>query len=311
MLVIISDLHLGDGTTAESIPASAFHLFAKRLRQDAHFAAMSGSGYRPIKELDVLLLGDILDPLHSTKWLFPTSDSDEMRSRGLPRITEPGEKDYIRPWSDYNDPRFAQKLEEVTDAILAKNAEGLEVFRKLSAGEVIRFDRADSDGARLFNTSQENPLPVRFHYMVGNHDWYYHLEGEAFDRIRMKIIRAMGLCNPPSPFPYDLRKADPNSVWRADEYPEIERLFHDYKVFARHGDCYDLFNFDPGQGRNHPTLGDAFTMEVCNRYPEELRRRPALNQEIVNNLRHITNVRPSLAAPLWVTGQLRKLSHGE
>ena len=36
MLVIISDLHLGDGTTAESIPASAFYLFAKRLRQDAH-----------------------------------------------------------------------------------------------------------------------------------------------------------------------------------------------------------------------------------------------------------------------------------
>jgi hypothetical protein len=40
MLVIISDLHLGDGTTAASIPASAFYLFAKRLRQDAHFASI-------------------------------------------------------------------------------------------------------------------------------------------------------------------------------------------------------------------------------------------------------------------------------
>mgnify|MGYP001764705285 CR=1 FL=1 len=46
------------------------------------------------------------------------------------------------------------------------------------------------------------------------------------------------------------------------------------------------------------TLGDAFTMEVCNRYPEELKRKPELDPGIVNNLRHITNVRPALATPL-------------
>ena len=43
MLVIISDLHLGDGTTAKSIPASAFHLFANRLREMAYFACCSFS----------------------------------------------------------------------------------------------------------------------------------------------------------------------------------------------------------------------------------------------------------------------------
>ncbi len=53
MLVIISDLHLGDGTTADSIPASAFCLFAKRLRQDAHFAAMN---YRKMSPLGVTSL---------------------------------------------------------------------------------------------------------------------------------------------------------------------------------------------------------------------------------------------------------------
>ena len=83
MLVIISDLHLGDGTTADSIPASAFYLFAKRLRQDAHFAAMNYrkndpyGNYQPFDELDVLLMGDILDPLHSTRWLYPKMDGDE------------------------------------------------------------------------------------------------------------------------------------------------------------------------------------------------------------------------------------------
>ena len=311
MLVIISDLHLGDGTTAESIPASAFYLFAKRLRQDAHFASVHNGKYQPIEELDVLLMGDILDPLHSTKWLFPLQGSEEFISvdgTNLLLITEPGETNYIRPWSDPGDPKFAAKLAEVTRAILEYNKKGLDVFRQMSAGEYIDFDPIDSNGERLFKAEQKMPLRVRFHYMVGNHDWYYHLEGEVFDRIRQEIIDALGLCNPPTPFPFDLRKSDPALPWRADEYPAIERLFREYKVFARHGDCYDTFNFDNTKGRNYPTLGDAFTMEVCNRYPEELKRRSQLTPEIVNNMRHITNIRPALATPLWVTGQLHMLT---
>src|SRR5512138_2404784 len=281
MLVIISDLHLGDGTTAESIPASAFLLFAKRLRQDAHFASMRNRTYHPIEELDVILMGDIIDPLHSTKWLFPAPDSENPN-----RITEPGEKDYVRPWTDPHDPHFAAKLMEVTDAILEYNKDNLEVFRKLARGEVIQFDQPDAMNGRDYLSTEKIPLRVRFHYMVGNHDWYYHLKGEAFDKIREKIIAAMALCNPPTPFPYDLKKLNPNSPWEQDEYPDIERLFSEYKVFVRHGDCYDMFNFDIEKGRDYPTLGDAFTMEVCNRYPEQLKSMPDLDQEIVNRLRH-------------------------
>lgn len=312
MLVIVSDLHLGDGTTAESIPASAFYLFAKRLRQDAHFASMRDGKYQPIKELDVILMGDILDPLHSTKWMFPVEGEEEyVRVPGQPnllRITEPGETKYVRPWSDPRDPRFAKKLAEVTRSILEYNKEAMEVLRRLAAGDYIDFDPIDENGDRVYQSQGKTHLPVRFHYMVGNHDWYYHLQGEAFDRIRQEMIETMGLCNPPSPFPYDLRKIDSKSSWKADEYPAIEKLFRDYKVFARHGDCYDTFNFDIEKGRDYSTLGDAFTMEVCNRYPEELKRRSQFNQEVIDNMRHITNIRPALATPLWVTGQLRTLS---
>src|SRR5258706_6315242 len=104
MFVVISDLHLGDGTTAASIPATAFHLFAKRLRQDAHFASMRYGKYQPIEELDVILMGDILDPLHSTKWMFPLPGQEEhihVNDQDHVRITEPGEPNYIRPWSDH------------------------------------------------------------------------------------------------------------------------------------------------------------------------------------------------------------------
>jgi hypothetical protein len=256
-------------------------------------------------------MGDILDPLHSTKWLFPVPGNEDtitVRDESLVRITEPGEKKYIRPWSDPGNPIFAGKLLEVTRSILDYNKEAIDILRRLSEGEFIDFDSADESGMRDFNSQQKIHLKVHFHYMVGNHDWYYHLPGEAFDKIRQEIIDAIGLCNPPSPFPFDLRKADKIYSWDADEYPDIERLFREYKVFGRHGDCYDTFNFDIEKGRNFPTLGDAFTMEVCNRYPEELKRRPELDPDIVNNLRHITNIRPALATPLWVTGQLKRLA---
>ena len=335
MLVIISDLHLGDGTTADSIPASAFYLFAKRLRQDAHFAAMNYrkndpyGNYRPFDELDVLLMGDILDPLHSTRWLYPKMDGDESylvnklgRKQFIP-ITEEGEKNYIRPWSDPKDPGFADKLMEVTLAILAYNKEGLQVFRDLAEGKIISFDAEDGKGGRISDKTQERPLKVNFYYMVGNHDWYYHLKGGAFDEIRKVIVEKLGLCNSPSiPFPYDLGKDRPKSHakysnWNTDtnegnqDAGIIKELLEQYNVFARHGDYYDTFNFDIEEGRDRSTLGDAFTMEVCNRFPAQLLRSGLIEEDdskSIKMLRQMTNIRPALATPLWITGQLKKLS---
>lgn len=301
MLVIISDLHLGDGTTAASIPASAFYLFAKRLRQDAHFASMRYGKYRPIEELDVLLMGDILDPIHSTRWFYPLNDET------MQTMTKPGDAEYIRPWSDPSDPKYAPKLLEVTRAILKENEKSLEVLRKLASGEFIEFDASSQNGERDASAAKI-PLKVRFHYMVGNHDWYYHLKGEAFDAIRREIIEAMGLSNSPSPFPHDLRKYKSDFPWQEDNAPEIQKLFEDYRIFARHGDIYDSFNFDREKGRDHATLGDVLAMEVINKYPETLKRMAGSDNVIVDNLRQITNVRPALATPLWISGQIKTLA---
>ena len=38
---------------------------------------------------------------------------------------------------------------------------------------------------------QRVPVKVRLHYTVGNHDWYYHLPGPAFDAIRREIVEAL------------------------------------------------------------------------------------------------------------------------
>ena len=67
-------------------------------------------------------------------------------------------------------------------------------------------------------------------------------------------------------------------------------------------------DFNQDFGRDHATLGDIFTMGVCNRYPVEVQKRygDKLPPGVIDSLRRITNVRPALATPLWVSGQIRR-----
>jgi UDP-2,3-diacylglucosamine pyrophosphatase LpxH len=282
MLIIISDIHLGDGTTASSISPAAFDLFSNRLNETAYYASFRRDGtYRPIETLDLLLMGDILDPLHSTLWLD----------------TAPGALNYTRPWTDASNPNFAGTLAETTRAIIDVNRESLEVLRRCASGQVVRLPPANSRGEPETSTNERIPIHVRTHYMVGNHDWYYHLKGVAFDKIRQVIVDSLGLCNDVSPFPYEL-----------EENPALQQILAAHQVFARHGDYYDKFNFNREKGRDHATLGDVFTMDVCNRYPVEVLKRYGddLPVGVIDSLRRITNVRPALATPLWISGQIKR-----
>ena len=282
MLVISSDIHLGDGTTANSISPTAFDLFSKRLRETAYYASFRRDGtYRPIETLDLLLMGDILDPLHSTLWLD----------------TALGAVNYTRPWTDINSSTFATTLSETTRSIIDVNKESLDMLRHCANGEIVLLPPANTRGEPDEDSKVRIPIKVRIHYMVGNHDWYYHLPGSAFDEIRKTIIESMGLSNDISPFPYDL-----------DEHPALGEILQSYQVFVRHGDCYDKFNFNREKGRNHSTLGDVFTMDVCNRYPVEVQKRygSELPSGVIDSLRRITNVRPALATPLWISGQIKR-----
>ncbi|HZM21914.1 MAG TPA: hypothetical protein VFC02_09225 [Anaerolineales bacterium] len=281
MLIIVSDLHLGDGTTANSIAPSAFHLFANRLSETAYFASFRTNGkYRPLESIDLILMGDILDPIHSTRWLD----------------AQPGAANFVRPWSDSAGPYFASKLAETTQSIIDVNIESLEVLKRCASGQMILLPPADARGRPDRYAKERIPLNVRIHYLIGNHDWYYHLKGTAFDEIRKNIIDTIGLSNSSGPFPYEI-----------DESPYLREVMEPYKVFGRHGDTFDKFNFNREYGRDHATLGDIFCMAVCNRYPVEVEQRygAKLPNGIIDSLRRITNVRPALATPLWISGQIK------
>lgn len=282
MLIIVSDLHLVDGTSGTPISAGAFKLFADRINELASNASWrSDQSYRPLESLDILLMGDILDPLHSTHWF------DE----------SPGQAGFIRPWSDHRSPEFSTKISQITEAILQHNAGSLQILRNLSEGKVINVLPADRRGRMARETSERIPVPVRIHYMVGNHDWYYHLPGPQFDAIRARIVNTMGLSNPVTPFPHEARESG-----------IIQSLFERYKVHAQHGDLYDPFNYNPALGRDASSLGDALTIEMINRFPVEVERRlgGTLSPELIDSLHELFNVRPTLATPLWISGQLRQ-----
>ncbi|GAB4482134.1 MAG: hypothetical protein OHK0031_04580 [Anaerolineales bacterium] len=284
MLVIISDLHLIDGTLGVPTSPQTFSLFAHRLRELVYRASWRADGrYRPLESVDILLLGDILDPLQSAQWLQ----------------RDPQDTSYIRPWHDWRNPLFALTVQRITRQILAQNTHAGEVFRRLASGEALRLPPADERGHPDFTSRARIAPRARLHYMVGNHDWYYHLPGAAFDDIRREIIAAFALSNAASPFPHD-----------SNESGLLTGLFMEYSLAARHGDIFDNYSCNRLWGRDAASLADFISCEVVFRFPRELERLygAQIPPTVLAAVREVTHVHPALAAPLWLKSQVRALT---
>jgi UDP-2,3-diacylglucosamine pyrophosphatase LpxH len=270
VLVIISDLHLTDGTSGATISPGAFVLFAEWLSDLAAGASQRADGrYRAIERVDLLLLGDILDLIRSTRWLRGTA---------------------LRPWSDLNTPEAATFLRTTTSEILAHNETSLGVLRRM-AQEGLKVPLA-----RAGQSSETVTVPVRIHYLVGNHDWFFHLRGPEHSAIRQAVVRHMGLANRfDVPFPHDPLESD-----------ELTEVLRRHKVFARHGDMYDPFNFMGA--RDTASLGDAIVIELLNRFSHqvELELGRDLPTSTLLGLRELDNLRPTLLAPVWIDGLLER-----
>jgi hypothetical protein len=120
MLVIISDLHLTDGTSGETIRPGAFRAFRESLRELAFDASWrSDKRYVPIDGIDLVLLGDILDVIRSTRWC------------GAPAR--------VRPWGDQNDPRFSDLVSRITEGVIRNNQQSLNILRSLHNSEIMSF----------------------------------------------------------------------------------------------------------------------------------------------------------------------------
>jgi len=281
MLVIISDLHLTDGTSGATISTDAFTIFADKLRQVAYRASWRADGvYRPIDSFDLVLLGDVFDYLRSTRWF------DEAL----------GDWGSVRPWHDPEKITYIEKIQDVTQGILARNAPAFALLKQLAASKIIQLPPATDQGAPD-EAGEKLPVAVHIHYMVGNHDWFLHLTQTEYEPLRAAITAAMGLANPPGPFPHSLA-----------ESPRLSEIFRQHEVYARHGDIYDSCNYNREAGRNASTLGDALTIDLFGRFPVAVREQMEgeLPQEFCRALEEITNVRPALLVPVWINGLMER-----
>jgi hypothetical protein len=275
MLVIVSDLHLTDGASGETINPGAFRIFRQRVRDLALEASWrTGGSYRPIERIDLFLLGDILDVLRSKSWLGGG----------------------VRPWSARG-PLFVRKLAEITEAILAENrtATGyLKSLHRLSIPAEMADEKPDDDP--FANGGPQRPVEVKTHYLVGNHDWFFRLTDPAVDPVRSAVVQALGLCHDPNePFPHDVT-----------ESKATREVAAAHQVFARHGDLFDRFNYEGN--REQSSLGDAIVVELLSRFPVAAQQKfgGSLNAGCIAGLREIDNVRPLLLVPAWLHGVLKR-----
>ncbi len=122
MLVIISDLHLTDSTSGQTIRCGAFEAFRERLRDLAYDASWRPDPnrpkgrYKPIEELHLVLMGDILDVIRSVKWCAAPPS--------------------VRPWGDVHTSAVIDKVAEITADILRNNEDSLQIIRSISDGAI-------------------------------------------------------------------------------------------------------------------------------------------------------------------------------
>jgi hypothetical protein len=273
MLVVISDLHLTDGAQGAAASAGALHLLTERLVDLAAGASTrADDSYRPLDRIDLVLLGDVLDIVHSNRWL----DYD------------------ARPWDDPSSPALAEAVTSITADILRRNDAALGVLRSLAQGSV-RLTPANQMGRRAA-TSDSAGVPVRIHYMVGNRDWFLHLPGQAYDRLRRQIVVHMGLANEPdSPFPHE--PADSG---------ELLQALRRHRVLARHGDAFDPLSYDGY--RDTSSIDDVLVIDLITRFAAEVERNLAheLSPAALAGLAEIDGLRPLVLAPLWIEAILAR-----
>jgi UDP-2,3-diacylglucosamine pyrophosphatase LpxH len=296
MLVIISDLHLTDGSSGEIISDSAFRLFKNRMSDmayDASWRCEEGEHcYRPIEHIDLLLLGDILDMIRSEKWN--------------------GALENIMPWTKQRQDGFFKNVEEIVDGILSFNASSFRILKGIADGDItipkemtVASDEETAAQKIKYRASPERMhVKVNIYYMIGNHDWFFFINDPRINNARNKVIDALGLANEKDkPFPYYY-----------NDLAAIKQTQDVHRVFAEHGDRFDKTNFQTPH-RDASSVGDVVVIKLLNEIPKKIEeclkkdnRKAGSNDEVnefIKQLREIDNLRPYTLAPAWITQVLK------
>lgn len=274
MLVVISDMHLTDGSATSTLHPGAMHLFIQQTRDLAERAGWRLNGrYQPIERLDLVLLGDTFDIINSNRWL------------------ETG----CRPYGSSTQTEIAQVTADIVDEILRQNQPTLQLIRALVSDEIITVSPANQQGQPM-TMSDGVPVAVRTHYVVGNRDWMLRLKGSAFDLIRQRISHHLGLATPYNkPFPHDVSESD-----------ELLEVLRRHRSYARHGDIFDPLSFSGD--RDMASISDAIVIELFGGFIRTLTEQmgDTLSATVMQQFAEIQHIRPMVLAPVYMDGLLQR-----
>jgi len=158
MLVILSDIHLTDGTSGTTIEPRAFQKFGNILSD-----IIGDHRQAQIKEIEIVLLGDIFDVIRSSLWL---RKQNQHPTQPIRPWSDPGEKD-SKGWD------VRQYAEKIVQAMVKDP-------RNIKAQDYLwqyQDDWAKKD------------VKVDFTYLIGNHDWLIN----RYDTTRLAIANFLGV----------------------------------------------------------------------------------------------------------------------
>lgn len=156
MIVLLSDLHLTDGSTARNVDPGAFELL--------HDEIVVNAKKKRATELKVVLLGDILDLVRTDYWAV-----------NIPYLQ--------RPWNGTIDP---------TTGMNSNTAEVERQFNEV-LGRILRHTSTTSLCAMLDSLALEaehNGWPMNLIYVVGNHDKALNTFALLRQRVQESFARA-------------------------------------------------------------------------------------------------------------------------
>ncbi|HEC99246.1 MAG TPA: hypothetical protein ENN18_02535 [Proteobacteria bacterium] len=260
MLVFLSDLHLTDGSSGTTIDPRAFNKFCRILEDVVGDPKESN-----IKNLEIVLLGDIFDAIRSDLWLRRENDDP---------------KKPVRPWSTATESDRAgwnlQKYsEEIVDKIInqPRNIKAIGYMREFQ-----------EHCARL-------GVNVELSYLIGNHDWLIN----RYASTRQKIAQFLGMPDPQfyakNRFPYDRVFESYRVMARHGDYYD-EFNYEGDRDASSLGDAIviDLLNKFPKTAEDDPLLGK--DKDLVNKLKEIDNVRPLL--EIPAWIQGVCNYTPGV-----------------
>jgi len=275
MLIFISDLHLTDGSfdykkddPDKHIPHDVSHEAFKLFWDQVHRIYTANKDDCNIKEIKLVLLGDIFEMRSTTKWVKFDHNEDEN-----PKMIK------YRPWKeDIASP--SKVCKEILEEILSHNEKAL---RYLSPK---KFDEIEEDNGlkELIKTLGKDKIKVE--YVSGNHDRLINFyDGDVL--IKEYIEGELG---------WSIPKVTEDQGFKFED--------KELSILADHGHKIDFIDYHASDYKAAP-IG-ALLSDLLGRLMYHIQNEN--NKELICFCMDIDNVRPSSDRFKWVVSNINSLS---